>query len=180
MLEVCDEEGKTLYLEDRKIIHQKGLLHREVHVWFFTPEREIIFQHRAKYKDTYPDLLDATVGGHVEPGDSLDQTAVKECAEETGLELGISDLIFVKNLRVTGLDKSTGMTNNVIRAQYVYLFSRDISELKLEEGKSQGFVKIPFDKLKNLSVEEKLKFIPHYYGSDYLQMFNEAVLKLGI
>ena len=63
MLEVVNEQDIVIGLESRSMIHQKGLLHREIHIWFITPEGEIIFQHRAKTKDTYPDKLDATVGG---------------------------------------------------------------------------------------------------------------------
>ena len=59
-------------------MHKKGLLHPEIHVWFYTPDKEIIFQHRAKNKDTYPDLLDATVGGHVDIGEYVDKAALRE------------------------------------------------------------------------------------------------------
>ena len=68
LLEIINEHDEVIGLETRGKIHQDGLLHREIHVWFITPNGEIIFQHRAKDKDTYPDKLDATVGGHVEPG----------------------------------------------------------------------------------------------------------------
>jgi len=62
-LNIVDEEGNIVGEETRENIHKNGLLHREIHVWLYTPNREIIFQHRAKDKDTYPDLLDASVGG---------------------------------------------------------------------------------------------------------------------
>lgn len=68
MLDVVDKDGNILYQETRKKIHEEGLMHREVHVWLFTPNRELIFQHRSTNKDTYPGLLDASVGGHVEVG----------------------------------------------------------------------------------------------------------------
>lgn len=82
MLNVVDENSNILKAEDRKVIHLQGLLHQEIHVYYFTKDGQLVFQHRAKDKDTFPDLLDATVGGHVEMGDSMEQTAVKEAAEE--------------------------------------------------------------------------------------------------
>ena len=72
-LNIVNEEGEIVGVETREDIHNQGLLHRECHVWFYTPAGEIIFQHRAKDKDTYPDLLDATVGGHVEIGSDYDR-----------------------------------------------------------------------------------------------------------
>ena len=85
-LEIVNENDEIIGKEIRKKVHQDGLLHREIHIWFITPNREIIFQHRAKDKDTYPDKLDATVGGHVDPGMLYDETAFKECEEETGIK----------------------------------------------------------------------------------------------
>ncbi|MCL4437679.1 NUDIX domain-containing protein [Patescibacteria group bacterium] len=77
-LNIVDESGNIIGEETRCNIHKNGLLHKEIHVWFYTPKGEIIFQHRAKNKDVYPDLLDATVGGHVEIGDDYEHAALKE------------------------------------------------------------------------------------------------------
>lgn len=113
-LEVINENDEVIGLESRKTIHQKGMLHREIHIWFMTPNREIIFQHRAKDKDTYPDKLDATVGGHVDPGMTYDDTAIKEGKEETGTELDPARLKMIKKMRKQSFDEATGLTNNTI------------------------------------------------------------------
>ena len=96
MLEVVDENDNVIGLETRGKIHQNGLLHREIHIWFLTPKSEIIFQHRSKNKDTYPNKLDATVGGHVNPNMSYKETAIKECREETGLDIDPDDFSYQK------------------------------------------------------------------------------------
>src|SRR3989338_9985388 len=98
-LNIVDEAGNIIGIDSRENIHQQGLLHRETHVWFYTPKGEIIFQHRAKDKDTYPDLLDATVGGHVEIGSDYLKTALAEVAEETGLKIAADDLRFITMVR---------------------------------------------------------------------------------
>ena len=85
-LSIIDESGKIIGERTREEIHTKGLLHKEIHVWLYTPKGEIIFQHREKDKDTYPNLLDATVGGHVEIGEDYDHAALKELQEETGIQ----------------------------------------------------------------------------------------------
>lgn len=111
-LEIINDNDEVIGLESRQVIHQKGLLHREIHIWFMTPAREIIFQHRAKDKDTYPDKLDATVGGHVDPGMSYDETALKEGEEETGIKFDLLKLKLIKKMRKESFDKSAGFTNN--------------------------------------------------------------------
>ncbi|EKD96007.1 MAG: Dimethyladenosine transferase, partial [uncultured bacterium] len=91
ILDIVDENENIIGEDSRENIHKKGLLHREIHVWFYTPKDEIIFQLRGKDKVTRPDLLDATVGGHVELGDSYEDTAIKEVYEETGVKLTSTD-----------------------------------------------------------------------------------------
>src|SRR3989338_11369703 len=95
-LNIIDEKENIVGEETRDNIHKQGLLHREIHVWFYTTKSEIIFQHREKDKDTYPDLLDATVGGHVEIGSDYEDKALQEVAEETGIKAEKYNLIFIQ------------------------------------------------------------------------------------
>lgn len=174
MLEVINENNEVIGLELRELIHEKGLLHREIHIWFMTPDREIIFQHRAKDKDTYPDKLDATVGGHVEPGMSYEETAVKECKEETGLDIDLLKLKFVKKLFSDVTDPITKRRNYSLLSEYVYLYEGKIEDLVIEEGKAIGFEPWKIDSLPRLSPEDQEKFIPRIYSQDFLDIFEEG------
>ena len=178
MLEIVDENDNVIGLESRAKIHQDGLLHREIHIWFLTPNGEIIFQHRSKDKDTYPDKLDATVGGHVEPNMSYEDTAIKECKEETGIDIDPSKLIFLKKLKRKSFDEVTRLTNNTIRNQYAYLYEGSISDLQVEEGKAEGFEAWKIDDLTNLTDFDKSKFINLILREDTLELFKIAKDKL--
>jgi len=159
-LNTVDNNDNIIGAEDRRIIHQKGLLHREVHVYFVTLKKEIIFQHRAKDKDTFPDLLDATVGGHVEISDSYEETAVKETFEETGVVLKKSDLIIINKVHKNSKDEVTGMINHAFQKEFIYIFNGNIKDLKIEEGKALGFESWSIKDLGNLTDDEKTRFIP--------------------
>jgi isopentenyldiphosphate isomerase len=161
-LNIVDENDVIVGQEERKKIHELGLLHREIHVYFITPNKEIIFQHRAKDKDTFPDLLDATVGGHVEIGDSYEQTAVKETFEETGMKINPDDLIFISKIKKRGTDKINNKINYSISAKYLYIYKEPLTNLKIETGMALGFEVFSLVKLKNLSNSEKTKFIPYH------------------
>lgn len=174
MLEVVDENDNVIGLETRAKIHQNGLLHREIHIWFITPMAEIIFQHRAKDKDTYPDKLDATIGGHVEPGMSYEETAVKECTEETGIDIDPSKLVFIKKERKESFDEVTGLANNAIRSQYAYLYENSLDDLQIESGKALGFEKWKIDNLSHLLEPDEDRFIPLVLHQDMLDVFNQA------
>lgn len=179
VLNVVDGNDNVIGEATRKEVHEKGLLHREVHVWFITPKGEIIFQHRAKDKDTYPDMLDATVGGHVEIGDSYEKTALKEVEEETGVRADVNDLHFIEKLPKRSEDKLTGMINNTIRAQYAYLYPGRLSGLRIEEGKALGFEVWSIDQLLHLDDEDKKKFIPLILEPDMLVLFQQMKTLLG-
>jgi len=140
-------------------MHKKGLLHREIHVWFYTPKGEIVFQKRASDKDTFPGLLDATVGGHVEIGDSYIKTAIKETQEETGIKLKENDFEFLRMMRRRHVDKVTDKVNDCIGAVYVYKFEGDLKDLQVEEGAATGFETWPVDKILSLTDEEKKKLL---------------------
>lgn len=174
MLEVVNENDEVIGLESRSAIHEQGLLHREIHIWFITPNGEIVFQHRAKDKDTYPDKLDATVGGHVEPGMSYEETAIKECKEETGLDIDRTKLVFLRKMRKLSRDSSTGKINNTIRSQYAYLYDGVVSDLSIEKGGGEGFEAWKIDSLATLPDAEKHKFIGLILQEDMLALFKEA------
>ena len=161
ILNIVDVNDEIIGEKTREEIHKHGLLHREVHVYFVTPNHEVILQHRAKNKDTYPDLLDATVGGHVEIGDSYEETAIKETLEETGTKIKASDLIFIDKIKKHSEDDVTKTINNSFRATYLYIYSGDIKDLKIEAGKSQGFEIWSLEKLANLNGDDKAKFISY-------------------
>lgn len=172
MLEIVDENDNVIGVKTRGEIHKKGLLHREIHIWFITSNGEMVFQHRAKDKDTYPDKLDATVGGHVEPGMSYEETAIKECKEETGIDIDLSKLVFLDKLRKK--EEEVSFTNETIRSQYAYLYEKPLEQLQIEKGKAIGFEVWKIDNLQNLSLENKNKFIPTILGNDMITLFKKA------
>jgi isopentenyldiphosphate isomerase len=170
-LNVVNENDEIIGEEDRRLIHEKGLLHREVHVWFYTPQGEVIFQHRAKDKDAYPDRLDATVGGHVDIGDSYEEAAIRESKEETGINLKPADLVFLKKIKARSEDAVTHMINYAFKAEYAYLFKGAPEDLNIEEGKSHGFELWNIDTLLNLPAQERDKFTPIIFKEELREIF---------
>jgi len=178
-LNVVDENGNVIGEETREEIHRKGFLHREIHVWFYTPKGEIIFQHRSKEKDTFPDLLDATVGGHVEMGTDYESAALQELEEETGIRAEKDNLTFIQMMRSKTFDPVTSTTNNALRAIYAYRYEGAIEDLKIEDGKAIKFEAWPFEKLFNISEEDRKRFIPFMLSEDILGVLHKIKGLLG-
>lgn len=172
-INIIDESGRIIGEGTRVNVHAKGLLHQEIHVWFYTPDGKIIFQHRAKDKDTFPDLLDATVGGHVEKGDDYVATAIREIGEETGLSVSPEELTHIKTHRNKSHDSVTNKTNNVLRAVFAYKYDGSVEKLQIEQGKGVGFEAWPITTILNISTEDKKRFIAAIFEPDILDVFRK-------
>lgn len=87
ILEIVNEEGEVLGLAPRSEIHgNPSLWHRVVHVLVFNRKGELLLQKRSMDKDVAPGRWDTSVGGHVNPGESLVKAAARELMEELGVE----------------------------------------------------------------------------------------------
>ena len=174
MLEVVDNNDNVIRTETKEKIHDEELLHRDVHIWFITPNGEIVFQHRSKSKNLLPDKLDATVAGHVELNDSYEKTAIKECKEETGVDIDVNKLVFLIKNKKSTINHINGKSHNTIGTQYAYLYDGQISDLKVEKEDGEGFELWKIDELPNLSEKDKSKFIPEILCEEMFTLFNKA------
>ncbi len=159
-LNVVDDNGNVIGEETRERIHREGLLHREVNVWFYTPRGEIIFQHRGGSAESHPNLLDSTVGGHVEIGMDFDDAALQEIEEETGVIVEKKELQRIAVLRMKSVDPVTGSNNNVFRSIYAYRYIGDTNDLKIEDGKGIGFEAWALERVLTISDQDRLRIIP--------------------
>ncbi|TAL24628.1 MAG: NUDIX domain-containing protein [Nitrospirae bacterium] len=86
LLEIVDKEGRVIGIAPRFEIHgNPELIHRVVHVLVFNKKGELLLQKRSMNKDVAPGKWDTSVGGHVNPGESLFEAAEREMEEELGI-----------------------------------------------------------------------------------------------
>lgn len=93
MLEIVDHEGNVVRVAPRSEVHgDPSLMHRVVHVLVFNSEGHLFLQQRSMTKDVAPGRWDTSVGGHVDPGESLVEAALREMEEELGISPDIEFL----------------------------------------------------------------------------------------
>ena len=86
-LPLCDDKGNITGKELRSVCHngQSMLLHPVVHLHIFNKKGELYLQLRSMQKDIQPGMWDTSVGGHVDPGESIEKAMLREASEEAGL-----------------------------------------------------------------------------------------------
>lgn len=84
---VVDVDGNTIGTALRSVCHngRSMLLHPVVHLHLFNPEGKLFLQKRSATKDIQPGKWDISVGGHVSPGERLEDALMRESREELGL-----------------------------------------------------------------------------------------------
>ena len=86
-IDVVDGNDNVVGESTREEAHAKGLLHRIVHVIIRNSKGEILLQKRSKNDGI--GNWDASVGGHVDTGESYEQAAKREMMEEVGISVPI-------------------------------------------------------------------------------------------
>jgi isopentenyldiphosphate isomerase len=122
LFDLYDAAGHALgRAKARDEVHRDGDWHRSAHIWIYTSEGRLLFQRRARGKDTWPGRLDASVGGHYRAGEGL-PGVVREAREELGIDVDPVELVPLGARRVVSLEP--GVIDREI--QDIYLLRRDL------------------------------------------------------
>ena len=94
--DIYDTQGNHVGTAPRRVCHgDPRLIHRTAHVVVIHPETGfVLLQKRSMSKDIQPGKWDTAVGGHLALGESYEEGAKRELAEE----LGVTDAPVLKHL----------------------------------------------------------------------------------
>ncbi len=92
LVEVVDEAGHVVRLATRAEMRADNLLHRSVGVVVVTTAGDVVTHRRADWKDVWPGRWDVCFGGVAGVGEDWRTAAVRELAEEAGVDANPSAL----------------------------------------------------------------------------------------
>lgn len=176
-IDILDSDGNpTGRTAMKSEAHRKGWYHASVHVWLYMPNGQVLLQQRARTKETHPLLWDVSVAGHVGAGESATLTAVRETAEEVGLEIEESDLQFIG--RFFGEHRHR---DNLIDREFHYTYlcelRRPLDTLTKQDSEVEALVLMPLLRFseETWGMAHLGKYVPH--GTEYYKTVIQAIKK---
>lgn len=120
LIDVYDENNNYLgYSLERSKIHKKNLWHRHVSAWIMNYNGDVLLQQRALIKKKNSGKWSKT-GGHVESGETCEESIKREVYEEIGLE--------VNDEEIENIDIFKSINPNEHYYAYGYIFFTDYKE----------------------------------------------------
>lgn len=88
LVDVVDDDDQVVRVATRAEVRRSNLLHRCVFVVVRSPAGDVLVHERSPHKDVWPSRWDLAVGGVLAAGESYDEGARREVAEEVGVVVG--------------------------------------------------------------------------------------------
>ena len=100
LFDILNSDGsKTGIVRERVVAHREGSLHATVHMWIVRPNEksgyDVLLQKRSQTKDSNPGSYDISSAGHVDAGDEILESAIRELKEELGIEAKPEELHYI-------------------------------------------------------------------------------------
>lgn len=89
LVDIVDDDDQVVATVTRREMRARNLQHRSVGIAVFGTDGRLLVHRRAEDKDVWPGRWDLAVGGVVSAGEDYDTAAVREVAEEIGVEVGV-------------------------------------------------------------------------------------------
>ena len=152
--------------------HKKGLFHASAHIWIFNNRNEVLIQKRAANKDTFPNLWDVSVAGHISAGEKPIVSAIREVKEEIGLSIEQENLHYIGTSKKR-IQHYKDLIDFELHHIYMCKFDFDINSLKIQEEEVAEVNLISIQNLIKLVHSNESNFVPH--GKSYFKMVFDAI-----
>jgi len=161
IIQIVDADNNETGSAPRHEMRAKGLSHRASYILVFNSQGELFIQKRTMTKDIYPGYYDIAAGGVVLAGESYDQSAARELAEE----LGINGIPLTSHFTFHHEDGSNLVWGRVYSCIYD-------GKMTLQEEEIENGFFMPPEKVLALSKKEPLTPDGLYVLKRYLKLKN--------
>ena len=180
LFEVFDARNQPLgYVKERNLVHREGDWHRTAQVYVLNDRRELLCNLRHPDKDVFASLWDVCIGGHLAPGETYSEGAVREMGEELGIPLRASDLLFVAHVSIDGGDAVKGLFDREHAGVFVWRTDRQAEDFDYQREEITRLAFFPLAEVRHsLNVANPdVPFIP--LRETYLRILDLVEKKTG-
>ena len=147
LIDIYDNDMNLLGTAMKSQAYSEGLWHKNVHVWVLDGD-DVWIQLRSQNKPYYPSLLDASITGSIETGETPKQTATREFEEKLGLSVSQSD--FEKLFTYKLVEDATGFLIRAFCPTYVVRKKLDVKSVVFNPDEVEAIFKAKLDDLIDL------------------------------
>ena len=145
LFDVVTEDGQpTGITKPRAHVHRDGDWHRAVHIWVYgvSPDGPyLLMNQRGKHKDTWPLALDATVGGHLGAGETVED-AFREIEEEIGARIDPTRIEWIFQRKRSSGKLIPGILDQELQEVYIVRDNRPLTAYTPNPAELEGLVQI--------------------------------------
>lgn len=177
LFDILNMDGtKTGLVRERGVAHREGSLHGTVHMWIVRPNEksgyDVLLQKRSKNKDSNPGCYDISSAGHINVGDTIIESAVREMEEELGLQVREEELHYVgvHHGAFEAVFYGRMFRDNELSSVYVYTEPVEIDDLMLQASEVEEVIWMDYEECRKKAADGTL---PNCIYEDEFQMIGE-------
>jgi len=124
-------------------VHRDGDWHRSIHVWVYgiaAAQPFLLMNQRGLNKDTWPGVLDATVGGHLSAGETV-ADAYREIEEEIGIAADPATIRWI-GTRPRSAESVPGIIDRELQEVFLYRDDRPLDGYHPNPAELEGLVQL--------------------------------------
>lgn len=157
LFDVLTESGESTGItKPRAQVHRDGDWHRAVHIWVYGVDEDgpyVLLNQRGKQKDTWPLALDATVGGHLGAGETVED-AFREVEEEIGVRIESERIEWIFQRKRSSGDLIPGVLDREIQEVFLVRDDRPLSAFLPNPAELEGLVQVQLSRFTSLAAGE--------------------------
>jgi len=170
--DVLTEEGeKTGKQKLRSEVHRDGDWHATIHAWIINDAKEVLLQKRSMAKDTSPGKWDISCAGHIEFGEEVVPTVVRELEEELGVKVEKDEVLYLKTIK--SLQESGDVKDNQFENVFVLRKNIPIDDFVMQKEEVDEVKYASIDELEKMVIEGEMT--PHYEEYEFIADFTRRL-----